>query len=343
MKKKILLISVCMLLLCGCGKIPKLENGEEAVVSFKDGKMISVDDFYQKIKNSYGLNTLISMIDKYIYENEFEGKKSEAEEYADAYIDQFISMFGSEENVLNYLQSNGIASIDAYKEVLYVNYLQNEAVMKYVEGELTDEEIQKYYDEEVYPNMTISHIIITPDVTSDMEEEDIDKAQEEAKKKLEDLIKELDTAKKNGEDVAAKFASLAKEYSEDDSTKDKGGDLGDINIGSLGDSYDELIKEAAKLKDGEYSSKVITTQAGYHIILKTKTGEKQSLDAAKDSIKEDLANGKLTNEDGTSNTTLIAQAVKHYREEYKVEINDDELKSQYGIYMNNFLNQNYQN
>ena len=126
------------------------------------------------------------MIDKYIYENEFEGKKSEAEEYADAYIDQFISMFGSEENVLNYLQSNGIASIDAYKEVLYVNYLQNEAVMKYVEGELTDEEIQKYYDEEVYPNMTISHIIITPDVTSDMEEEDIDKAQEEAKKKLED-------------------------------------------------------------------------------------------------------------------------------------------------------------
>ena len=71
MKKKVLILGVCSLLLCGCGKIPTLSNGDEAVVTFKDGDMISANDFYEEIKNNYGLNTLINMIDKYVFEKEF--------------------------------------------------------------------------------------------------------------------------------------------------------------------------------------------------------------------------------------------------------------------------------
>ena len=50
--KKLGLLCVCTLLLTGCG-IPKLENGQDAVVSFKNGDMISVDDLYGKLKNEF--------------------------------------------------------------------------------------------------------------------------------------------------------------------------------------------------------------------------------------------------------------------------------------------------
>ena len=71
MKKKVLILGVCSLLLCGCGKIPTLSNGDEAVVTFKDGNMISANDFYEEIKNNFGLNTLLNMIDKFVFESEF--------------------------------------------------------------------------------------------------------------------------------------------------------------------------------------------------------------------------------------------------------------------------------
>ena len=51
--KKILISSLIVLfLVSGCGKIPKLENGQDAVVTLKGGD-ISVDTLYEKVKNSY--------------------------------------------------------------------------------------------------------------------------------------------------------------------------------------------------------------------------------------------------------------------------------------------------
>lgn len=53
MKKKILILSMCLILASGCGKqIPKLKNGEEAVVTFNEKDKISVDDLYQKLNQS---------------------------------------------------------------------------------------------------------------------------------------------------------------------------------------------------------------------------------------------------------------------------------------------------
>ena len=97
MKKKVLVLGVCSLLLCGCGKIPTLSNGDEAVVTFKDGEMISANDFYEEIKNSYGLDTLINMIDKYVFENEFPDDLKDAKAYAESSVDQLISYTGSED------------------------------------------------------------------------------------------------------------------------------------------------------------------------------------------------------------------------------------------------------
>ncbi|MDE5539775.1 MAG: peptidylprolyl isomerase [Bacilli bacterium] len=335
MKKKIIIIGIASLFLCGCGKIPTLSNGEEAVITFEDG-MISVNDLYKEIKDAHGLSTLINMIDKHIYEKEVKDKMSDAKTYAESYVKQLIQSAGDEEKALQMIQSYyNYQTFDAFKNYLYLNYLQSEAIEAYVKGKITEDELKEYYEKSVYPDMTISHILITPKVTNDMKAEDKTKAEQEAKDKIKKVIDELNTAKENNEDVAKKFAELAAANSEDSSNKDKGGDLGSINIGSLNSDYDELVKAAANLKDGEYSTELITTEIGYHVILKTKTGDKKKYDDAVNDMKDTITNNKLSGEDGNK---LMIEAIKHYREKYKVDVIDSELDSQYGKYMNNLIN-----
>ena len=337
MKKKVFILGVCSLLLCGCGKIPTLSNGDEAVVTFKDGEMISVNDFYEEIKNSFGLNTLINMIDKYVFEAEFPDELENAEAYADAVIDQLLSNYGSEDDLLAALQQAGFQSIDAYRNNYYIGYLQNIAIETYVKDNITEEELKEYYENSVYPDMTISHILITPDVTDDMSDEEQEEAEAEAQETIESIIDELNQAKENGEDIESVFASLAEEYSEDDDTKEDGGNLGEINIGSLDGNYDELVAAANDLEDGEYSTELITTELGYHVILKTATGEKASYDDSVDSMKDAIAQDKLEEDQ-----SLMVDAIRHYRELYELDIIDSEMDDQYGVYMNNLIN-SYEN
>ncbi len=333
MKKKVLILGVCSLLLCGCGKIPTLSNGDEAVVTFKDGDMISANDFYEEIKNSFGLDTLLNMIDKYIFESEFPDEMENGEAYAKAAIDQLRTNYETEEELLQALQYYGYQTVEAYQNFVYISYMQNVAIEAYVRNNITEEELQDYYDNDVYPDMTISHILITPDVTDDMSDEEKEEAENTAKEQIENIIDELNEAKDNGEDIESTFAKLAKEYSEDDDTKDDGGNLGEINIGSLDSNYDELIKAANSLKDGEYSTEVITTELGYHVILKTATGEKASYDDSVDSMKDAITEDKLNNDQ-----SLMVDAIRYYRELYELDIVDSELDNQYSIYMNNLIN-----
>ena len=61
--KKLLICLVALLfLVTSCGKVPKLENGQEAVVTIKDGEDISVDELYEEMKDTYALSVLLDMI-----------------------------------------------------------------------------------------------------------------------------------------------------------------------------------------------------------------------------------------------------------------------------------------
>ena len=53
--KVISLLLIGVLLITGCGKVPQLKNGEDAVVSFKDNELISVDELYNILKENYAL------------------------------------------------------------------------------------------------------------------------------------------------------------------------------------------------------------------------------------------------------------------------------------------------
>ena len=83
MKKKIILVSLIALTLCGCGKVSKLKNGENAVVSFEGLDSISVDSLYDNMKDRYAVTILIDMIDKEILFKEYADKEDDAKKYAE--------------------------------------------------------------------------------------------------------------------------------------------------------------------------------------------------------------------------------------------------------------------
>ena len=336
MKKKLIGLSAILLLATGCGKIPELKNGEQAIVSFgKDGEMISVDDFYKKIKDNFGLGTLINMIDTTVLENEFSDYKEEATKSAKAMVDAMIENYGGEAKLLEALQQSSYYTIDAYQNAIYMNYLQNHAVEEYAKAQITDKEIKDYYNNKAIGDMEISHILITSDVKSDASDDDKKKAEDAAKATVNEIIEKLNTAKKNNEDINEVFTNLAKEYSKDSATKDKGGALGKITYGDLSKAYDELIDAAKKLKDGEYSTKVITTELGYHVILKTKSYEKDTLENLTDSIREILGTEYVSK----NQKTIGLEALQYYRKKHNMEIQDDELQKQYSRYMQNLISQ----
>ena len=331
MKKKIIGLCAILLAVSGCGKIPTLDNGEEAVITFDNDHMISINEFYNTLKETYGLDTMFVLADTYILETEFDDYKDTARETADSTVDSYIESAGGEDEFLTYLMQYDYQSIDAYRDLMYLSILQNHAIEEYAKLQITDEEIEEYYNDVAIGDMEVSHILITPDVDDDATDDETEEAEAEAEATVEEIIARLDEAKDNGEDIEEVFAGLVEEYSEDEATIDDDGALGRINYGTLGDRYDELVSAAAELEVGEYSTEVITTELGYHVILKTNEYDKESLEDLKDEIIDTLSEDYITD----NSSSIGFYALQHYRNEYGMDIVDDEVAKQYSEYVQN--------
>ncbi len=328
MKKKIIILGACTMLLCGCGKIPTLSNGDEAVVKFENGDMISVNELYQEIKDNYALQSLLQMIDKKILETEYKDEVESKKEVAESTVKAMKESYG-EDQFLQMLQSYyGYSSIEAYQNAYYISALQNLAIVDYGKSLVTEKEMKKYYDESVFGDILVSHILITADTTSNMSTEDKTAAENKAKDQVKSLIDEL----KKSDNKKEKFTQLAKEYSKDESTKENGGSLGYINIGTLGTSYDEIVKAANSLKNGEISTEVITTELGYHVILREEQKDKASYEDTEESIKTTLGEKKIS-----ADSTLSVTALTELRKKYGMDIVDSEIQKQYGNYISNTI------
>ena len=323
MKRKIICIGLITLALCGCGKVAKLKNGEDAVVSFKKNSNISVDTLYNKLKDRYAINMLIDMIDEEILFKEYKDNKSEAENYADEQVKQLQNNYESEEKLLEAIESYyGYSSIKEFKNYIMLNYYRDLATKDYAKKQITDDDIKNYYDNEIVGDIEVSHILITVDVKDDATEEEKTKAEEKAKKKAMEVIEKLN----NGED----FSKLAASYSKDESNKDNGGALGKFNKGEMESSFEEA---AYSLKVNEYTKEPVKTSYGYHVILKTKEYDKKKLKSVKNDIIDTLSD-KLMDEDKTISIT----ALKELRKNKGMKIEDSELKSSYNKYMNQLYN-----
>lgn len=328
MKKKLLICLAVLGLTSGCGKVSTLPNGDDALVSFSNTNLgISAADLYSEVKGT-ALSKLIDMIDTKILLDKYPDKSSDADKYVNEQYDLIKTNFKDDkgkfdeealkEQIYAYY---GITDIDKFKDIIRLNYYRTEAVNDYAKKSVTDKQIQKYYDENVYGDISCKHILITPAVTDDMSDEDKTKADKEALQKAKDIIKKL----KNGES----FDDLAKEYSDDTSNKDKGGDLGYFNTG---DMLEEFEKAAFALKKGKYTTTPVKTKYGYHIILKTDEKEKPSLEDKKEEIIKTLADDAKSKD-----TALSINALVELRKEYGMNIEDDEMSKLYSTYISNSL------
>ncbi len=314
--KKILLCLVLLLLVTGCGNQPKLENGQEAVVSLNDG-MISVDELYQEMKDSYAIGILLDMVDERILAQKYP-ESDEEKEYIDNQIQTWLLTFKDQATLLQVTQSKlGISTMDGLRSYLSLQFKENKAIEDYVKSLVTDKEIQKYYDDKVFGDIKARHILITSEATSSMTESEKSEKEAEALQKAKDIIARLD----NGED----FSELAKEFSSDDSNKDNGGDLGYFSTGEMVEEFETAAK---KLEVGSYTKEPVKTTYGYHIILKDDEKEKAPLDQWTDKIRETLANQKLEDD-----ATLQVTALMELRKEAGMSIVDDNLKDQYDLLM----------
>ncbi|MFT3850742.1 MAG: SurA N-terminal domain-containing protein [Propionivibrio sp.] len=140
---------------------------------------------------------------------------------------------------------------------------------------VSDTEIKAWYDGhkdryEVPEERRASHILI-------LAKPDADKAK--AKAKAEEVLAELQKS-------PAKFAELAKKYSEDPGSAQKGGDLGFFGRGMMVKPFEE---EVFKQKEGDLSG-LVESEFGYHIIKLTgiKAGSLRPIEEVKAEIEGEL-------------------------------------------------------
>jgi parvulin-like peptidyl-prolyl isomerase len=161
-------------------------------------------------------------------------------------------------------------SIPSLQEKIHRTLLEDELTRREIASKVTvsNEETQKYYDDNkarfTKPVLyRLRHIHIATLQPSEKAE---DKKSQEKAKRLTDMINE--EAKESINSILIKvkagenFEELAKRFSEDEASKEKGGYLGDIHPDS---TLPEIGKEMLKLKEGQTSG-IIKSQFGYHIL-----------------------------------------------------------------------------
>lgn len=329
---------MCFLVLSlasGCGKVATLSNGEDAVVSFKNTDLgISATDLYNDIKAN-ALGNLIELIDTKILLDKYPDKEKDANKFVDEQFDLIKTNYKDDngkydENALKeaLYDTYGFDDINKFKEIIKLSYYRDLAVDDYAKETIKDKDIEKYYEENIFGDISCKHILITPEVKDDMTDAQKDKAEKDALNLAKSIIKKLD----NGE----KFDDLAKEHSDDESNASNGGDLGFFNKGVMVAEFEDA---AYKLEKGKYTKTPVKTKFGYHIILKMDEKEKPKFEDKKEEILK-----TLSEELKTSDKALSINALVELRKEYGMNIEDSELSDLYSTYISNqLLNANSSN
>ena len=179
--------------------------------------------------------------------------------------------------------------------------------------QVSDDQLKVQYQKNIQqyqvPNRVhVEHILFMTVGKTDAEVDEI-------KKKAEDV---LNQAKKGG-----KFEDLAKKYSEDPGSKDKGGDLGWI---TQGQTVPEFEKTAFGLDKGQISD-LVKTQYGFHIIkvLDKETARTKTFDEVKESLRAPIAL-QQADQQAADAADRLAKAI---RQSNKVSL--DDLAKQYQL------------
>ena len=171
------------------------------------------------------------------------------------------------------------------------------------------QEIERYYNDNIQQFQTpeqvrASHILLKTDGKDDAT----------VKKQAEDILK---MAKAPGAD----FAALAKKYSEDEGSKDKGGDLDYFTRGRM---VPEFEQAAFSMQPGQISD-LVKSQYGYHIIKVTdkKPAVTRPFDEVKAQIQDQLLSQKADEQ--------VADLARKLQDQIKKPADLDKVATEQGL------------
>ena len=289
-------------------RIATLEDGTQPVVTI-EGKTFTADFLYEQMKDKFSISLLLDSIDHEILSKKYEENdemKEEVQQTADEYISYYTQYGYTEET---FLEQNGFASKEEFIDYLKIDYRRKLYYEDYLKSQVTDKDIEKYYNDEVFGDINTQHMLV--EVNEDMSDED-------AKAKAEEIIKKLNDG--------ATWEEVKEEYKDDVTFED-------LKYVAFNANYEsEFIDALVKLKENSYTKEPVKTTYGYHIIYRLDQKEKASLEDLKDSIIEQLTD-KMDEEDpNLYNKTMIKM-----REDAKIDFKDTVMKEKYEIYCDNLL------
>ena len=292
-----LLVGVAILVLVGCDAAEPVANAESEarkIVTFEGGDVTQgeLDEFAEQSgvpKDDPQYQATVQQILPQLVSVEI--AKAYAQEHnitvSDKEVDQELAKL--KEQVGDQARSSGqdVSNQEAYEQALKQNNItedqlredirENLPVQKVQErvagdAEPSDEEIQKYYEQNKEAQFTtpaqrcVRHILFTKD----------------QKEKAEDVKQQLED---DGD-----FAELAKENSEDPGSAENGGDLGCLG---KGETVPEFEQAAFGAEQGEIVGPV-QTEFGYHVLQITDAKPEQTrpLEEVESQIRSQLATEK---------------------------------------------------
>lgn len=291
-------------------RIATLKDGTQPVA--KLGKSnITADDLYASMKEHYSVSVFLDDVDNMILTEmypEDDTLKSEVNNTAEYYYSVYEKNYGYTKE--KFLTEYGFATEEDFLETLKLDYRRNKYYDEYVEKTITDKEIEKYYNDNVFGDVDSKHILVAID-----EEDGL--SDSEAKKLAQEIIKKLD----NG----TSWDDVIKEYDDKITHEELGYNA--FNA-SLEKTY---LEECKNLKVGTYSKTPVLTSYGYHIVYKIDQKDKPKLKDVKDDIIEVLVKEKKDND-----SNLYYKALINMRKEAKLEFVDTKLSDEYKSYVSKY-------
>jgi peptidyl-prolyl cis-trans isomerase C len=196
----------------------------------------------------------------------------------DSTLNQRYQRFGGIDKYKERLESSGIKFAtmreDMRQGLMIRNYLEKDVAAT---ENVSDEELQKYYDEKYTGDRTatVQHILLMTQGKSEADKQEV-------KKKAEGILAEA----KSGKD----FGELAQKYSEDPGSKDRGGLYENFERGQMVKPFEDA---SFNLPIGSISD-LVETQYGYHIIkVISRQKGNESLDQVRPKLLEEMKRQKI--------------------------------------------------
>ncbi len=307
-----ILITTLIAFLIWPDRIATLKDGTQPVVKVNK-KTYTANDLYEDMKSYYSVSLLLDKIDNDLLTKmypEDDTMTSEVKSNAEYYFNTYKQYYNYTQE--QFLEKNGFSSYDAFLDYLRLDYRRNKYLEDYIKKNLTEDEIKKYYDENVFGDINTQHILV--EVKSDSDKDDSKKlSDEDAKKLAEEIITKLNDG--------TSWEQIQKDY------KDKV-TYEDLSYQSWDASLEESFMTALKKMDNNsYSEEPVKTSYGYHVIHRLDQKKKPTLKKSRDKIISNLVSDKKS-----ADSNLLYKSLISLRKEKNISFSDTVMKAKYESY-----------